>query len=332
MYCCQKCDTTAVKKSSILKHVYTHVPCEQWPYKCPVPECRWNGKFMCEYKYHVIGKKHIAKKSIHPDIDDTKPVKNPDRLIVMEEEWLKRETYTQDAPLARLSLPIPEVPRPWVAPPEARMRDRLSTTASSSGASTPLLDERSILSTPKGFNRASLHLTSEEASMSAPQSSGFVSSVPPQVNSSEDSSQHPCPASATGPLTPTVNEEIVTTRKDLTHHFEKLIDHVNICGRDQQTAIDKNTQSLSEIGSRLLSMEEYMKAGLGIQINLIRSTRMKLAGIIDEFLRIVAPLHSHPHDLPVFLPTCSLCVQTEQALMNAIAISSPNLLVMTHRE
>ena len=129
----------------------------------------------------------------NPDIDDTKPIKNPDRLIVMEEEWLKRETYAQDASLARLSLPIPEVPRPWVAPPEARTRDCSSTTASSSGASTPLLDERSILSTPKGFNRASLHLTSEEASMSAPQSSGFVSSVPPQVNASEESSQHPCP-------------------------------------------------------------------------------------------------------------------------------------------
>ena len=94
---------------------------------------------------------------MHPDIDDTKAVKNPDRLIVMEEEWMKRESWTQDAPIGRLSLPIPEAPRPWVAPPEASARDCSSTTASSSGASTLLLDERSILSTPKGLNRAALH-------------------------------------------------------------------------------------------------------------------------------------------------------------------------------
>ena len=60
-------------------------------------------------------KKHIAKKAMHPNIDDTKPVKNCDRLIVME-EWVKRETCTQDARLARLLLSIPEAHRPWVAP------------------------------------------------------------------------------------------------------------------------------------------------------------------------------------------------------------------------
>lgn len=323
MYSCLRCDTTALKKSTIMKHIYTHIKYEEYPYKCPIPGCRWNGKFLSEYKYHSVSKKHVTNRNLHSSIDDSQPIKNPARMIILENEWFRREEEAE--PYAKVNIPVPEPPSQWIPPMEARTK---------SPCSTPLRDEFSSPGSSVTNIRNMITPITPTLPIAEPMSPKKTINLDQKTNSPQAVPLNPMPSTSnsTAMSTPSINEEIVTTRKDLTHHFEKLINHVDSRGRDQQTVIERNSQSLNVIDQRLNSLEDLVKAGLLIKFNSIPATRIKLGGLIDEFLRAVAPLHNHPNMEPYYVSTCALCVCTEKLLFEAISVSSPNLLMPTHRE
>lgn len=105
-FICKKCGRESSRKQSLTKHVFQHVPSDQWPYSCPLPECDWRGKFLSDYRPHRRSKSHQCEKARLPGICDETPTYNLegfvglDRFITTKREVgeLKREARTTESP------------------------------------------------------------------------------------------------------------------------------------------------------------------------------------------------------------------------------------------
>ena len=296
-FSCKKCVFKTPRKFIMTKHVYSHVAPDQWPLMCPFTECRWYCKFASDYRPHQDRKKHVFQKFAYPEVDETRPLRNPNHIALNEEDWYNVR-------------PLNTEPLKTPSPPPSPI----------SSVSTPLHDERP-------FKIPRLSRPVQEPLPIRPASPLAVASV---ENTTPATPIITDPQSST-PTTDVINKEIIITRKDLSHHFLQLNNEMRSESRNQMAAIADTNTKLGELNTRVSNMEDLVQTSVGMQLNSMSSIRLRLAGVIDDFLKIVAPLHNHDVAPGVYHANCEKCVKTEQLLFEAVQASSPSLLVMTHR-
>lgn len=91
VYICKRCGHEGAKKQHVMKHVYQHVEHEKWPYRCPLPQCEWFGKYPNEYKGHVDTKMHLKATLQNPDLDDDNVEINPLMELVRDVDWVRED-------------------------------------------------------------------------------------------------------------------------------------------------------------------------------------------------------------------------------------------------
>ena len=114
-------------------------------------------------------------------------------------------------------------------------------------------------------------------------------------------------------------------RQDLSYHFLTLSRTLV----DSQTSITGSLALLQDqvrtVGQQATAMRQQLESRERCLATSQPAVRLRLAGLIDELLCTLAPLHHHSDNSLGFSSQCSLCKQTQESLFHAIDLTDPQL-------
>lgn len=148
-------------------------------------------------------------------------------------------------------------------------------------------------------------------SVPAPTSSSSIPYIPPPGPSALKSPPKYVPT--TRQATPVtvlqdleVRGELRKVRGDVQHHLKELV--------SSQTDVTRQLREMQRLQRRSLPC-----------------LRLQLAGLIDQFMLTVSPLHDHS-DVAGYSASCQKCRQTEACLMRAIDVTDHRLCELSYRD
>lgn len=324
MYRCKRGDYASDKKNEVRKHLFRHIPQDQWPFTCPIVACDYYCRYRSDYGTHKATKQHQSLKLA--DLTSPEELKpNPQAASLVDTEWITEDTILQANCTNQIRKPV----RPKMFAPI-----RKENKPPVDQASLPPMPE-----TPKTEKRTDKHNTEtplqDESSSSTvvrPDSPQYVSeflrSPSPQlpldvimVEGSRSAGKRKREPSETD-----LGEEIVKCRKDLTYHFQSLSKQMETRLQAQEDAQSSGANTLKRMDERLGRIQQGFKIQLGLQTLSTISIRTKLAGLFDQFFQLLGPMHHHESGEPSYCPQCAKCQTTEQLLFQMVNVTNGQLL------
>ena len=126
---------------------------------------------------------------------------------------------------------------------------------------------------------------------------------------------------------PKMEEEFIKTRKDMSRHF---LDMNGTLEKNDRGADARHSELMMQMKeSNDLSRQMVVLAGTSATCDVKSqvSTRLKLGAAIDQFFRVLSPLHKHPDGNLFYSPLCEKCTKMEKIIYQAVSITDKRLLL-----
>lgn len=87
MFSCKRGDFSSAKKMTVLRHLYNHIPQDEWPYLCPVKKCLWYCRARYDFSTHKESKGHLKNMLANMEVvNELQP--NPNARDPYAEGWI----------------------------------------------------------------------------------------------------------------------------------------------------------------------------------------------------------------------------------------------------
>ena len=329
------------------KHLYKHIPYHHLPYTCPYTECKWYGKTGYDYTYHQISKPHKMAMLVHPDIPDAIR-RNPNGEEI-KIEWMMEVPIEENTVLKDITNQVStNVKRPAevgdgnitkkpkhhhhrkhetkTKPDIVKDQSKPESCELSLEEKIELLRQKLPVPIPDFVEDISDAESDGQVVSSINEAEPSTSSV--KTDDTLPATHHHVASASLGD----VAEEMIVTRKDLTHHFLHLEQNLDIKTKSYMDSTNKQVEFLNLIGQRLTSIENMSKVNLVSTSQATPCLRLQLAGVIDHFFKLLAPLHRHQDGILGYSPSCLACQSTEEFLFKAVACTDPRLIEPHYRD
>lgn len=351
-YLCKAADCTyqAEKRQSVMKHAYNHVPSDKWPYKCPLRECRWFGRFPGEFDVHHKGKHHQRHLKTYPS-PEAKVIPNPKHIALKDADWVEC-TRTVTALTDSTNLPPPEKKRKHATddavkknttrclPPLAVKTSQAGTSSTTNqDVPTPTRDEEldtnfdiAGLAAEWGITLPSVVTpagTENIAEADSEIDAGILDEWLDELPVCPEELLQSASANTSSSDIDNLGQEFHTTRKDLSHHFLSLTESLEKHFTHGLRAMESLSAKFEKVVTNTTQMETWSRAAVSIACESHTSLRLKLAGTVDELHRILSKLHGHEYG---YVPDCATCKKNAYLIKLMVNINVPELLDPQVRE